>query len=337
MAGPYTITATLNDVGATNLQGSAFVRFKLRNFSGFVPRVTGTAIVAETQIDSFPNGSGLVSQVLWGNSDLTPSTTFYTVEFWDQGRITSSGNYLITANTNLGTAPQMNTPPVPAGFSFVLQTNGVVNGNQNLLNLQAGPNITIVDNGTGTDTISATGAAAFNTSGQGFFLGAQSYAPVQENSGITLATANQVVAVQLMLPFAITISKVSLYVVTGSGSGFMCAGLYSADGNTKLIDAGTNAFDVHTNSQALRSNNITPVTLQPGTYWFAVGDTVASSGSVVGHNLYTWLANLFNANVTRFGTAANAISGGVMPSTLGAITPFTNITAVAVPAVLFQV
>src|SRR5216683_3264366 len=98
MAGPYTVTATLHTTGSAVLQGNAFCRFRLRNFAGFVPRVTGTAIVAETQIDAFPDINDLISQLVWGNSDITPSTTFYTVEFWDQGRITSSGNYLITAN-----------------------------------------------------------------------------------------------------------------------------------------------------------------------------------------------------------------------------------------------
>jgi hypothetical protein len=63
----------------------------------------------------------------------------------------------------------------------ILETNGVLNGDQTLLNLQQGANVTIVDNGSGTVTISATGGggggsgtvtsvgltapAAFNVSG----------------------------------------------------------------------------------------------------------------------------------------------------------------------------
>jgi hypothetical protein len=43
------------------------------------------------------------------------------------------------------------------GGGILLETNGVVNGDQTLLNLQEGENITIVDNGFGTVTISATG------------------------------------------------------------------------------------------------------------------------------------------------------------------------------------
>jgi hypothetical protein len=66
------------------------------------------------------------------------------------------------------------------GVGLLLQTNGVNNGSQSLLNLQQGTNVTITDNGSGTITISASGGgggggtvtsvglsapAAFNVSG----------------------------------------------------------------------------------------------------------------------------------------------------------------------------
>lgn len=41
------------------------------------------------------------------------------------------------------------------GLGIILETNGVLNGEQGLLNLQQGANVTIVDNGLGTVTISA--------------------------------------------------------------------------------------------------------------------------------------------------------------------------------------
>lgn len=43
------------------------------------------------------------------------------------------------------------------GVGLTLQTNGVNNGSQSLLNLQQGTNVTITDNGSGTVTISASG------------------------------------------------------------------------------------------------------------------------------------------------------------------------------------
>jgi len=151
MPSQVTVTAVLNDPSGGALQGNAFVRFKLRNFQGFVPRVSGTAIVCETQIDSLPDGSGNISQALWGNNNITPSTTFYTVEFWNQGRITSSGNYTFDADTNLNTAAQLNSPPVPPGFLLVLENNGTLNSSQSTLNLESSDgSVTITDEGAGT-------------------------------------------------------------------------------------------------------------------------------------------------------------------------------------------
>jgi hypothetical protein len=49
------------------------------------------------------------------------------------------------------------------GTGVILETNGVLNGDQTLLNLQQGENITIVDNGFGEITISATGGGGEGT------------------------------------------------------------------------------------------------------------------------------------------------------------------------------
>ena len=109
MATPITVTATLSDLSGTAVPG-AFIRFKLRNFQGSVPAVPGTSVIGETQIDALPDGSGLVSQTLWKNSDIVPSTTFWTVEVWAQRRVTSSGNYIFNTDTSLNTAAPL-TPP----------------------------------------------------------------------------------------------------------------------------------------------------------------------------------------------------------------------------------
>lgn len=160
MPSPITVTASLTDASSTALQGSAFVRFRLRGFSGFVPRVSGTSVICETQIDALPSGAGAISQTLWKNSDITPSSTFWTVEFWDLGRITSSGNYIFNANTDLGTAAQINTPPVPAGFSLLLENNSVLNSSQSTLNLvNSDGSVVITDLGAGNIRLNAATAA----------------------------------------------------------------------------------------------------------------------------------------------------------------------------------
>lgn len=49
------------------------------------------------------------------------------------------------------------------GAGLILETNGVLNGSQSLLNLQQGTNVTITDDGSGTITISATGGGGGGT------------------------------------------------------------------------------------------------------------------------------------------------------------------------------
>lgn len=173
MATPCTVTATLNDTSATALQGNAFVRFRLRNYSGFVPRVLGTAILVETQIDVVPNSSGLVTTQLWGNDSIDPGgtnnppSTFYTVEYWNQGRITSQGNFsIIGGSFNLGTAAQINPPPTPGGSgatALLLEVNGVKASSQTVQNLVGSNGISVADAGGGTIQISgSTGGGALS-------------------------------------------------------------------------------------------------------------------------------------------------------------------------------
>src|SRR5581483_2192698 len=140
MASPCTVTATTTDVSNTVVTG-AFVRLRLRNFQGFVPRILGSDVLVETQVDLVPNGSGVLSASVWGNDSIDPVNTFYTVEWWSHGRITSQANYIITgASFDLNTAQMLNPPNAPSSLAvqLLLQTNGVKNGSQIKLNAVAG-------------------------------------------------------------------------------------------------------------------------------------------------------------------------------------------------------
>lgn len=81
---------------AASTLASTFFRFKLRNFAGTVPTfslapVTITATCA----------AGSISQAIVPNSGIGPSGTFYTIEQWSNGRLTSSANYIITESGDL--------------------------------------------------------------------------------------------------------------------------------------------------------------------------------------------------------------------------------------------
>lgn len=157
-----TVTATLNTVLGDLLQGNAFVRFRLRNFAGAVPRVTGTSIVAETKRDVFPDASGNISTQLIGNDVIVPINTFYTIEFWNNGKPVSVGNYIITGTSfDLDSNDPVNPPTSKYPFSLVLETDGVMNSVQNLQNLSAGTGITL-EEAEGTVVIIAESGANGN-------------------------------------------------------------------------------------------------------------------------------------------------------------------------------
>ena len=117
MSNTCVVTATITDPSQTGLLGNAFLRFRLRNFVGFVPTVPGGEVICEDSIDAYPNPAGVVSQVLICNTAISPVNTFYTVELSNKGRIVSSANYLFTQNTDLSSAQEINPPPPPPYYA----------------------------------------------------------------------------------------------------------------------------------------------------------------------------------------------------------------------------
>jgi hypothetical protein len=140
------------------------------------------------------------------------------------------------------------------------------------------------------------------------------------------ATTNRVYCVLFSLRDAVTVNKLSAYCTTGSGLGHMSAAIYSFDGSTKLVDAGTNAFS-GASSQSLQTITLGSSVLLPGVtsyqYCWAV-DTGGTLGSWWGKTGNAFWNAFINADTTVFGFAANSMVGGAMPATLGAITPFTH-------------
>lgn len=190
--------------------------------------------------------------------------------------------------------------------------------------------------------------ASFSTADLGYFLGGQSFAPVVQDAS-TVATSGTVYVVQLNLEASYTIRKIVEYTQTASGSGvFFTAGLYSADGNTKLIDAGANAFQISSHSGYATTVTLSsPVVVGPGTYWFAFGssNTYGSGGNVLCHVLSQSMGALLNGVQfgtgptlsIKFGKAANSLNAGELPATLGTITGLDSTNSQYVPAIAFMV
>lgn len=157
MATTCVVTATITDPSQTSLLGNAFVKFRLRNFLGFVPQVSGTNVVCEDTIVAYPSPAGFISQTLVCNTAISPVNTFYTAEFWNQGRIVSSANYYFNANTSLNTASNINPAPAPTGASsIVFENNSVLNSSQTVLNVTS-TQLSITDLGGGQIDIEPSG------------------------------------------------------------------------------------------------------------------------------------------------------------------------------------
>ena len=209
------------------------------------------------------------------------------------------------------------------GSTLTLENNGVANGNQKLLNLVAGQNISIVDDGEGDITISSSGAS-FDGNGA-YFVGpgltdlAELYITDTVNVATFTSSANAVQVYLFQLDAEYTISKVS---ITSEGNLFAVHatfGIYSYAGN-KLVDGGS---FVQLTGSGVQTNSITPVTLPPGVYWFAQSTDTSTSGEWPAVTITnTTLPSMLSANTTRSATAGNAASGGVLPATLGTLTPF---------------
>lgn len=220
-----------------------------------------------------------------------------------------------------------------SGSGPALQVNGVPNADQALLNLFAGSNVTLTDAGAGKVVIAATGGTAFSGSGAYFFgpgitdpaaifslLGGN--APSGSAAGVL--AANVVVVYLFALLAEWTISKVTTESNDSFGGVTATFGIYDVAGN-KVLDAG--AFSCLAAS-GVQVNAIAPVTLPPGLYWHAQATTSTNDphfpGLIVAAGGHTPAIMAFLLkNATRAATAANPLVVGVLPATLGALTPFT--------------
>jgi hypothetical protein len=346
MASQIIITGTLEDVGGNDLQTpSGFVRFRLRNFQGFVPVISGTSIIAEPQIDAQPNSSGYIDVLIWGNNNITPANTFYTVEFWSNGRITSSGNYVFNVNTDLGSASPINPAPNPSLPTIAFLNNGLMNSSQIRLNLEStDDSVAIVDDGNGNINLSAAGGGGGFDSLGGFWGGGwpmmAPYGLNMSQENIEVVGAGDLLLWQFALVNSWTISKVTVGLQASGSTGCQSYfGLYNSSGQL-VLNSGSFASDA---APGILTNSITPVVLPVGIYYlFAADGSPRTEGPAP--YFYTWApatgANaqallMVQASSTKVGIGANAVTKVSGPPTNTGLISATNTEAI--PAVFFSV
>jgi hypothetical protein len=179
-------------------------------------------------------------------------------------------------------------------------------------------------------SLSGSAQASFSTVGGGGFWGPGLCENAHEWMGeVTAATisanSNEVRVRQFILQSSFTIGHITTILSNGSFSGTTFNfGIYSASGNL-LLDSGPLNGD-YTEDGLVQTLSITSVTLSPGTYYYA--QTASESGiqptGLVGNSSISVIDAIANATTSRFAVAANAASGGALPSTLGALTAETS-------------
>ena len=134
-------------------------------------------------------------------------------------------------------------------------------------------------------------------------------------------TADRVYVVPVTISLGIKVDRIKFWYNGGAISRNCSVGLYSLDGNTKILDTGAQVC-ANTNSNTLDSNYVATTTLATGGYllaWTANNATIAFTG-IAGGSFLINSAN--NASSTLQGYATNNSTAGALPATLGVITNF---------------
>jgi hypothetical protein len=146
--------------------GTGYVVISLINFGNNVPRVSGTGVIINPVYQSDPGSD--FSTSLYGNDAITPSNTYYQVDFYTGTNFISTGIYQFTGSGTYDlsqTSPITVTPTLPLGYATpiiypsLVATAGVVNG--------MNPTFTFTAPGSPSPTIMVFAGGVFQTEGGG--------------------------------------------------------------------------------------------------------------------------------------------------------------------------
>jgi hypothetical protein len=159
---------TLTGGPFTDAQGTALANGYLTFELNQDESVVGTAqLCAGSIVKITLDGSGNIAsnQSIWGNDQMTPVNSYYLVRGYSSaGQLAWGPNaQQVTGSSPFSVStwvPSILSNWTPSLQSVTLQTNEVNNGSQSLLDLHAGSNITLTDNGSGRVTIASTGGGS---------------------------------------------------------------------------------------------------------------------------------------------------------------------------------
>ena len=130
----YTLTATLDDIAggaAGSTANPAKLRICLCGFGPILPRIAATAMVAKTGPTDFYSTGTALSLTIWGNDQITPAGTFYSIEILDgEDNVVQCGAYVLTGSGgDLSSLPPIVPAPSPQPGGLVMnQLSGALPG-----------------------------------------------------------------------------------------------------------------------------------------------------------------------------------------------------------------
>jgi hypothetical protein len=179
---------------------------------------------------------------------------------------------------------------------------------------------------TGPSEVAGVGALAadsgpsgpgVNGNGGGFFSSGIDLPATAAAGSAYAGTANQVRFILFTLDATWSIAKVAYNITAAVAGSHVAFAIYSADGNTKLVDSGALSGAAIGN---FSQNLAAPVLIGPGDYIFA---WTADNTGVTGYGISAYVGvpgGIITANQTRYGSVANPSAAGVMPAQLGVLT-----------------
>ncbi len=130
----YTLTQTLEDItgaAAGSTANPAKLRICLCGFGPVLPYIAGTALLAKVgPMDFYSTSSSPLVITLFGNDQITPAGTYYSIEVLDgEDNVVQCGAYVLTGSGGGGLPPPITPPPAPQPGGLVMnQLSGTVPG-----------------------------------------------------------------------------------------------------------------------------------------------------------------------------------------------------------------
>lgn len=335
MSTPCVLTGGNFQDSEGNVLANGYLEFVLSQ-DGAVSGVGNICAGIAITITLDSTGNVAATQTIWGNDVILPTNTFYRVTgFTAEGQPAWGPNnqQVVGSTFDLGSwIPNQIISWTPSTSAISLNVNGTLASSQNRQNLQSqDDSVTITDLGGGNiDFHVDTGGGGISTPGAGWFIGPGIFQPVNVNpgSGASVTSADNVVRfLSFVLPISVTIRTCTVRLTAGLGSQVVGVGIYDINGNAVL----RTSFTLTTTSPV--TNTFSPVTLPAGVYFLAQSANPGPTTSCISVVVSTDAYPVINAVNPSYGHAANVMSAGVMPATLGALTGDTANSVVPIAAV----